>query len=85
MKTLNWPFQLFSFFKYAFYSFLYIAQLQELTCAKATAGTHGPAWFRSGLANRGDADRAAQNSPALLRTHILQRIYRFISIIKGKQ
>lgn len=57
----------------------YIDHRQELTCAKAAAGTHGATRFRSGLAYRGDADGTTQYSPALLRTHILQKIDIFIT------
>lgn len=63
------------FFKRCPFILYYKAPLQELTCAKATAGTHGAARFRSGLAYRWDADRATQYSPALLRTHILHRTF----------
>lgn len=79
-------------FNYSLCILSYIVLLQELTCAKATAGTYGAARFRSGLAYRGNADGAAQYSPALLRTHILHRtlgdqnvlIYTFIIYVQDK-
>lgn len=49
------------------------SETSALTCAKTTAGTHGAAGLRPGLADGRDADRATQHS----RAHMLNKVFSY--------